>query len=395
VTTTPPLDGITVISLEQAVSAPFCTRQLADYGARVIKIERPGEGDFARRYDRSVNGLSSYFVWLNRSKQSVALDLVQPPARGALDALLTRADVLVQNLGPGAAARLGLDWATLSRRFPRLIVVDISGYGDGGPMTNRKAYDLLVQAESGLLSVTGSPDTPSRCGISIADIAAGMYACSGTLMALLQRGRTGHGTRVGVSMLDALGEWMSQPFYFGRYGGMAPARTGASHPTIAPYGPHRTGDGRDVLFGIQNDREWTRFCANMLDAPELANDDRFADNSRRVANRDELTHIIERAFAALTVEDVVRRLDATAIANGRLNDVQGYASHEQLRARDRWRTVDTSGGEIEALLPPADLDGIDPVMGAVPAIGEHTESVLAELGYDHAAIESMRATGAI
>jgi itaconate CoA-transferase len=320
---------------------------------------------------------------------------VQPPARGALDALLTRADVLVQNLGPGAAARLGLDWATLSRRFPRLIVVDISGYGDGGPMTNRKAYDLLVQAESGLLSVTGSPDTPSRCGISIADIAAGMYAYSGTLMALLQRGRTGHGTRVGVSMLDALGEWMSQPFYFGRYGGMAPARTGASHPTIAPYGPHRTGDGRDVLFGIQNDREWTRFCANMLDAPELANDDRFADNSRRVANRDELTHIIERAFAALTVEDVVRRLDATAIANGRLNDVQGYASHEQLRARDRWRTVDTSGGEIEALLPPADLDGIDPVMGAVPAIGEHTESVLAELGYDHAAIESMRATGAI
>jgi itaconate CoA-transferase len=395
VTTTPPLDGITVISLEQAVSAPFCTRQLADYGARVIKIERPGEGDFARRYDRSVNGLSSYFVWLNRSKQSVALDLVQPPARGALDALLTRADVLVQNLGPGAAARLGLDWATLSRRFPRLIVVDISGYGDGGPMTNRKAYDLLVQAESGLLSVTGSPDTPSRCGISIADIAAGMYAYSGTLMALLQRGRTGHGTRVGVSMLDALGEWMSQPFYFGRYGGMAPARTGASHPTIAPYGPHRTGDGRDVLFGIQNDREWTRFCANMLDAPELANDDRFADNSRRVANRDELTHIIERAFAALTVEDVVRRLDATAIANGRLNDVQGYASHEQLRARDRWRTVDTSGGEIEALLPPADLDGVDPVMGAVPAIGEHTESVLAELGYDHAAIESMRATGAI
>jgi itaconate CoA-transferase len=219
VTTTPPLDGITVVSLEQAVSAPFCTRQLADYGARVIKIERPGEGDFARRYDRSVNGLSSYFVWLNRSKQSVALDLVQPPARGALDALLTRADVLVQNLGPGAAARLGLDWATLSRRFPRLIVVDISGYGDGGPMTNRKAYDLLVQAETGLLSVTGSPDTPSRCGVSIADIAAGMYAYSGTLMALLQRGRTGHGTRVGVSMLDALGEWMSQPFYFGRYGG--------------------------------------------------------------------------------------------------------------------------------------------------------------------------------
>jgi itaconate CoA-transferase len=395
VTTNPPLDGITVVSLEQAVSAPFCTRQLADYGARVIKIERPGEGDFARCYDESVNGLSSYFVWLNRSKQSVALDLVQPPARGALDALLTRADVLVQNLGPGAAARLGLDWATLSRRFPRLIVVDISGYGDGGPMTNRKAYDLLVQAESGLLSVTGSPDTPSRCGVSIADIAAGMYAYSGTLMALLQRARTGRGTRVGVSMLDALGEWMSQPFYFGRHGGTAPARTGASHPTIAPYGPHRAGDGRDVLFGIQNDREWARFCANVLGAPELARDERFADNTRRVAHRDELTHIVERAFAALSVEDVVQQLDAAAIANGRLNDVHAYASHEQLRARDRWRTVGTSAGEIEALLPPADLDGVDAVMGDVPAVGEHTESVLAELGYDHAAIESMRATGAI
>ena len=394
-TTTPPLDGITVVSLEQAVSAPFCTRQLADYGARVIKIERPGEGDFARRYDRSVNGQSSYFVWLNRSKQSVALDLVQPPARGALDALLTRADVLVQNLGPGAAARLGLDWATLSGRFPRLIVVDISGYGDGGPMTNRKAYDLLVQAETGLLSVTGSPDTPSRCGISIADIAAGMYAYSGTLMALLQRGRTGHGTRVGVSMLDALGEWMSQPFYFGQYGGAAPARTGASHPTIAPYGPHRAGDGRDVLFGIQNDREWTRFCADVLGAPELAKDERFADNTLRVANRDELTRIIEHAFATLTVEEAVQRLDSAAIANGRLNDVHGFASHEQLRARKRWRTIGTSGGEIDALLPPVDLDHVDAVMGDVPAVGEHTESVLAELGYDHAAIESMRATGAI
>lgn len=394
-TTLRPLDGITVVSLEQAVSAPFCTRQLADYGARVIKVERPGDGDFARRYDHAVNGLSSYFVWLNRSKESMTLDLTQPTARGALDALLARADVLVQNLGPGAAARLGLDWTALSKRFPQLIVVDISGYGDAGPMANRKAYDLLVQAESGLLSVTGSTDTPSRCGVSIADIAAGMYAYSGTLMALLERGRTGRGTRVGVSMLDALGEWMSQPFYFGHYGGTPPARTGASHPTIAPYGPHRAGDGRDVLFGIQNDREWTRFCADVLGAPELARDERFADNTQRVANRGELTRIIERAFVRLTADDVVQRLDAAAIANGQLNDVHEFAVHEQLRARERWRTIGTSAGAIDALLPPADLNAVEAVMGDVPDVGQQTESVLTELGYDRGTIEGMRATGAI
>jgi crotonobetainyl-CoA:carnitine CoA-transferase CaiB-like acyl-CoA transferase len=262
-------------------------------------------------------------------------------------------------------------------------------------MTNRKAYDLLVQAESGLLSVTGSSDTPSRCGVSIADIAAGMYAYSGTLMALLQRERTGQGTRVSVSMLDALGEWMSQPFYFGHYSGAAPARTGASHPTIAPYGPHRTDDGRDVLFGIQNEREWTRFCADVLGAPELARDERFADNTRRVANRDELTRIIEQTFSGLTVEEVVQRLDAAAIANGRLNDVDGFAAHEQLRDRGRWRTIGTSAGMIEALLPPADLRGVDAAMGDVPDVGQHTEVVLAELGYDRATIESMHATGAI
>jgi itaconate CoA-transferase len=392
---TRPLDGITVVSLEQAVSAPFCTRQLADYGARVIKIERPGEGDFARRYDRSVHGLSSYFVWLNRSKESLTLDLAQPAARAALDSLLGRADVLVQNLGPGASGRLGLGWPDLSERFPKLIAVDISGYGDEGPMSNRKAYDLLVQAESGLLSVTGSEETPSRCGVSIADIAAGMYAYSGTLMALLERGRTGRGTRVGVSMLDALGEWMSQPFYFGRYGGTAPARTGASHPTIAPYGPHRAGDGRDVLFGIQNDREWTRFCTEVLGAPDIADDERFADNVRRVANRAELTRLIERAFATLTADDVVRRLNAAGIANGRLNDVHAFAAHEQLRARDRWRAVGTSAGAIDALLPPAQLEGVDIVMGAVPDVGQHTEAILTELGYDRARIDGMRAAGAI
>ena len=392
---TRPLDGITVVSLEQAVSAPFCTRQLADYGARVIKVERPGEGDFARRYDRSVHGLSSYFVWLNRSKESLTLDLVQPDARAVLDSLLGRADVLVQNLGPGAAGRLGLSWADVSVRFPQLIVVDISGYGDDGPMSNRKAYDLLVQAESGLLSVTGSEESPSRCGVSIADISAGMYAYSGTLMALLERGRTGRGTHVSVSMLDALGEWMSQPFYFGHYGGTAPARTGASHPTIAPYGPHRAGDGRDVLFGIQNDREWTRFCGEVLGAAEIARDERFADNVRRVTHRGELTQLIERAFAALSADDVVRRLDAAGIANGRVNDVNAFATHEQLRARNRWRTVDTSAGAIDALLPPADLSGVDAAMGGVPDVGQHTESILAELGYDRARIDGMRATGAI
>ena len=299
-----------------------------------------------------MNGLSSYFVWLNRSKESVTLDVAQTTGRAVIDRLLARADVFVQNLGPGATARLGLDWPTLSERLPRLIVVDISGYGAGGPMSDRKAYDLLVQAESGLLSVTGSADTQARAGVSIADIAAGMYAYSGTLMALLERAKTGRGTRVAVSMLDALGEWMSQPMYFAKYSGAPPPRTGASHPTIAPYGPHRVGDGHEVLFGIQNDREWTRFCADVLGAPELVRDERFVDNPRRVANRVELTLMIERSFASMTVDDVVRRLDSARIANGRLNDMHDFAAHEQLRARDRWRAIDTEAGWIDALLPP-------------------------------------------
>ena len=389
-----PLDGITVVSLEQAVAAPFCTRQLADYGARVIKIERPGDGDFARGYDRAVNGLSSYFVWLNRSKESVTLDLAQPVAREALEALLARADVFVQNLGPGAAGRLALDWPRLSQQYQRLVVVDVSGYGDNGPYTNKKAYDLLVQAESGLLSVTGS-DAPSRVGISIADIAAGMYAYSGTLMALFQREQTNRGSRVAVSMLDALGEWMSQPVYFGTYGGAAPARTGASHPTIAPYGPHKAGDGREVLFGIQNDREWTRFCEKVLGDPDLRTDERFADNPRRVANRSALTRIIESAFAGFSAETVVQRLDSAGIANGRLNDVHAFAAHEQLRARKRWHSIETTNGPLNALMPPVDLGDVEPVMGAVPAVGEHTERVLAELGYSDSAIQHMRASGAI
>jgi crotonobetainyl-CoA:carnitine CoA-transferase CaiB-like acyl-CoA transferase len=390
-----PLDGITVVSLEQAVAAPFCTRQLADYGARVIKIERPGAGDFARAYDAAVSGLSSYFVWLNRSKESVTLDLKQPDALEILNRLVSQADVLVQNLGPGAATRLGLTFEKLSPTHPRLIVVDVSGYGQDGPFAQKKAYDLLVQAESGLVSVTGPDDTPSRCGVSIADIAAGMYAFSGTLLALRQRDQTGRGTRVDVTMLEAVAEWMSQPMYFAQYGGQAPPRSGASHPTIAPYGPHRAGDGRDALFGIQNEREWMRFCVEVLNQPTLATDERFAGNSQRVANRGALTHVIESSFASLSADEVVNRLDRAGIANGRVNDVYAAAGHEQLAARRRWHPVHTSAGSFDALLPPANIDGVDVVMGDVPHVGQHTASVLAELGYDDVVVDRLRSAGAI
>jgi crotonobetainyl-CoA:carnitine CoA-transferase CaiB-like acyl-CoA transferase len=390
-----PLDGVTVVSLEQAVAAPFCTRQLADYGARVIKIERPGAGDFARAYDGAVNGLSSYFVWLNRSKESVTLDLKQPAALDVLRALISRADILVQNLGPGAAVRLGLDYATLSPTHPRLIVVDVSGYGDSGPFAQKKAYDLLVQAESGLVSITGPSDSPSRCGVSIADIAAGMYAFSGALLALRQRDQTGRGTRVDVTMLEAVAEWMTQPLYFGKYAGAAPPRSGASHPTIAPYGPHRAGDGHDVLFGIQNEREWTRFCADVLGQAALATDERFSTNPRRVANRRELTQVIERAFASQSASEVTALLDSSGIANGRVNDVGELAAHEQLRARDRWRSIATTGGDVDALLPPTFAGGVDVVMSEVPSVGQHTAQVLAELGVSGDALEYLKSTGAI
>ncbi|MFL5376496.1 MAG: CaiB/BaiF CoA transferase family protein, partial [Myxococcales bacterium] len=302
-----PLENVTVVSLEQAVAAPLCTRHLADHGARVVKIERPGSGDFARGYDETVHGLSSHFVWLNRGKESVTLDLKRAEAREALSKLVARADVLVQNLAPGAAARLGLDFATLAPHNPRLVVADISGYGDTGPYRDKKAYDTLIQAEGGLMSVTGLPEAPSRCGISVADIAAGMYAYSGILTALLQRERTGRGTRVEVSMLEALVEWMGYPIYYGRYGGRPPGRTGATHPSIAPYGPHRTGDGKTVVLGLQNEREWAVFCEQVLRRADLATDRRFTSNSARVANRTELTRIIEETFAGATAADVVAR----------------------------------------------------------------------------------------
>ena len=390
-----PLEGLTVVSLEQAVAAPLCTRHLADHGARIIKIERPGAGDFARGYDETVHGLSSHFVWLNRGKESVTLDLKRAEAREVLSKLVAGADVLVQNLAPGAAARLGFDFATLAPRHPRLVVADISGYGDSGPYRDKKAYDTLIQAEGGLMSVTGIPDAPSRAGISVADIAAGMYAYSGILTALFQRERTGRGTRVEVSMLEALVEWMGYPLYYGRYGGKPPARTGATHPSIAPYGPHRTGDGKTVVLGLQNEREWAVFCERVLARPGLARDPRFSSNSARVANRPELTRMIEEAFAGLEAAEVVARLDSAGIANARLNGIADVVDHPQLAARERWRQVETSAGPVVATLPPANLDGVAPAMGAVPSVGQHTETVLRSAGYSASAIETLRASGAI
>lgn len=390
-----PLDGITVVTLEHAVSAPFATRHLADLGARVIKVERPGEGDFARGYDGTVLGLSSYFVWLNRSKESLTVNLKHRQAKDIMARLIARADAFVQNLAPGAAERLGLGAEALLGRHGRLIVCNISGYGGSGPYRDKKAYDLLIQSEAGLLSVTGTPDTPSKAGISIADIAAGMYAYSGILSALYQRERTGQGAHIEVSMLEALAEWMSTPLYYAHYGGAAPERTGASHATIYPYGPFRTGDGRSVMLGVQNEREWRAFCQDVLERPEAASDPRFASNSDRVANREALAGIIEAAFSRLTAEQVVVRLDAAQIASARINEMEEVWTHPQLKARGRWREVQTSAGSIAALVPPATLSTCEARMGAVPALGEHTDSVLSELGFTPEEIAELRAEAVI
>ncbi|GAA4605041.1 CaiB/BaiF CoA-transferase family protein [Actinoallomurus liliacearum] len=375
-----PLRGVTVVALEQAVAAPFATRQLADLGARVIKIERPGAGDFARGYDETVRGMSSHFVWLNRGKESVVLDVKDPAGRAALHRIVDRADVLVQNLAPGAAERLGLIPGELRSRNPRLITCGISGYGDAGPYRAKKAYDLLVQCEAGVLSVTGTPEEPAKVGISVADIAAGMYAYSGILTALYERERTGRGTDLSVAMLEALGEWMGYPYYYAAYGGTPPGRTGAEHATIAPYGPHRTGDGHQVFIGLQNEREWAALCEHVLRRPELARDERFARNSLRVEHRAELTALIEDAFADATTDEAVRRLDEAGIANARLRSMEEFAGHPQLAARDRWRQVGSPVGPLNALLPPVTVAGREPRMGAVPALGEHTAAVLAEFG---------------
>jgi crotonobetainyl-CoA:carnitine CoA-transferase CaiB-like acyl-CoA transferase len=372
-----PLSGITVIALEQAVAVPFATRQLADLGARVIKIERPGPGDFARGYDTTVRGQASYFVWLNRGKESVALDVKSAEGTDVLAALLAGADVFLQNLGPGAAGRLGLAADDLLARHPRLICGTVSGYGADGPYAGKKAYDLLVQCETGVLSVTGTPDEPCKTGISVADIAAGMYAYSAVLTALYERERTGRGSSFEVSLFDALGEWMTQPYYYTVYGGTDPVRTGARHASISPYGPYAAKGGR-VFLGLQNDREWGVFCDQVLGRPDLVTDPRFVTNPDRVARDGELRAIIEDVFAALTPDEVAARLDAAGIANARLRTPAEFAAHPQLAARDRWREVDTPGGPVRTLLPPVTVPGREPAMGAVPAPGQHTDSILAE-----------------
>jgi len=381
-----PLKGLTVVALEQAVAAPFATRQLADLGARVIKIERPGGGDFARGYDATVNGLSSYFVWLNRSKESLTLDLKRPEAAPVLARLLERADVFVQNLAPGAADRIGASATVLRARHPRLIVCDVSGYGSSGPYAAKKAYDLLVQSEVGLTSITGTDATPSKVGISVADIAAGMYAYSGILTALIARNATGEGSAIEVSLFDALGEWMGAPAYYSGYGGTPPARTGANHASIAPYGPFAASDGREVYLGIQNAREWARFCGDVLRRPDLAADARFNTNALRVRHREALHDAIEAVFRTLTADQILERLEAAQIANARMNTVAEFLTHPQLSSRGVWRDVDSPAGPVRATIPPAHIGGVEPVMGAVPALGEHREAILQELGFDHGTI---------
>ncbi len=390
-----PLAGVTVVSLEQAVAAPFATRQLADLGARVIKIERPDGGDFARRYDETVHGQSSYFVWLNRSKESLTLDVKTADGRAVLERLLAGADVLVHNLGPGAAARIGIDATSLAERHPRLIPCTISGYGTDGPWADRKAYDLLVQSETGLVSLTGTPDEVAKAGIPVADIAAGMYAYSGILTALYRRATTGWISAVEVSLFDALAEWLASPAYYTRYGSRQPARVGAQHATIAPYGPFTTADHDTVLLAIQNEREWHTFCQVVLDQPTIAGDHRFATNSARVEHRDELNAVIAARFATLDTGTVVTLLDKANVANARLNSVAQFLDHPALAGRDRWRTVGTPGGDIQALLPPATLSDIDPAMNPVPALGEHTDAILRGLGHTDTDIAALRAARVI
>lgn len=397
-----PLDGITVISLEHAIAAPFCTRQLADLGARVIKVERPGVGDFARAYDQRVDGLASHFVWVNRSKESLTLDLKQPAALAVLKQLIASADVLVQNLAPGAAARMGLAYAELSAAHPTLIVCDISGYGDDparpGPYRDKKAYDLLIQSEAGFLSVTGTSDEPSKSGNSIADIAAGMYAYSSILAALMQRdkrGGTGRGAHIDVSMLESLTEWMGYPMYYAYQGATPPPRSAASHATIYPYGPFAAGDGGTVMLGLQNEREWKQFCARVLQDPALADDPRFDSNARRNEHREALRALILTTFADLTTAQVLARLDDAQIANARMNNMADVWAHPQLQARERWRQVGTPAGEIPALLPPGRISSFDYRMDPVPAVGQHTEAILRGLGQGDAEIAALAKAGAI
>ncbi len=392
---TRPLEGITVVSLEHAIAAPFCTRQLADLGARVIKIERPGVGDFARAYDARVKGQASHFVWTNRSKESLTLDMKNADAMVALRQLIAKADVLVQNLAPGATARMGLAYEDLKPAHPGLIVCDISGYGEDGPYRDKKAYDLLIQSEAGFLSITGTQDTPSKAGNSVADIAAGMYAYTNILSALLLRGKTGQGSHIDVSMLEALGEWMGYPMYYAFEGATPPARSGASHASIYPYGPFPAGDGGIIMLGLQNEREWKVFCDKVLLQADLATDARFASNALRNQNREALRGLIVSAFAALSTDQVEQRLEEAQIANARMNDMAGLWAHPQLKSRDRWRDVGSPVGMLPALLPPGRNSAFDYRMDPIPKVGEHTDAILQELGLSKEAVQALRAAQAI
>jgi len=390
----PPLQGVTVVAVEQAVAGPFATRQLADLGARVIKIERPDGGDFARAYDVTVKGMASHFVWLNRSKESLTLDLKRPEAMRVIERLLENADVFLQNLAPGAIDRLGLGADALRRRYPRLIICNLSGYGTSGPYADKKAYDLIIQSEVGMLAVTGTEDTPSKVGVSIADISAGVYAYSGILTALLARKDSGEGTVVDVALIDTLGEWMSYAAYYTQYGGTQPPRSGASHATIAPYGSYRTCDGA-IIIAVHNKVEWTEFCSRVLQQPALAEDPRFQTNVLRVQHREALTEAIEAALMHLPSAEVLRRLETASIANARVNSIGEYLQHPQLAARDCWREIESPSGPIRALVPPVRLQDVEPAMGAVPALGQHSRAILEQLQFDRDTIARWARDGVI
>jgi crotonobetainyl-CoA:carnitine CoA-transferase CaiB-like acyl-CoA transferase len=385
---------MTVVALEQVIAGPFATRQLAELGARVIKIERPGTGDASRSYDSTVKGLSSHFVWTNRSKESLTLDVKHPAARGILSRLVGKADVFLQNLAPGAAERLGLG-PSLREKHPQLIWCGISGYGPAGPYSEKKAYDLLVQCEAGLLSVTGTADDPSKAGIPVADIAAGMYAFSSILAALVRRGRTGEGATLDITMFEALGEWMGFPAYFSAYGGTPPPRSGAYHATITPYGPFRAGDGGTVFLSVQNEREFARFCEVVLAKKALAADPRFASGPVRQQHRDAFHGEIDKVFSQLKTDEVIARLERADIANARMNDMQGFWRHPQLAARGRWAKVDSPAGQLDLLKPPMNFEGLEPRMDAIPALGEHSRAILSELGYSTSEIDGLAAAKAI